>query len=469
MYKMLDAKILDKNAEYLGLNLEKFMDNAGIAVANTVLSMNADKILVVCGSGNNGGDGYVSAIHLKKIGKKVDILKVKEPKSPLCIKKYNDAISNNINFVEDPDFSQYDVIVDAMLGIGISKTPEEPYKTIIEKMNRYGKKIVSVDVPTGIGTSLQVNPHITVTMQFMKEEMNKENSGEIIVADVGFPKEVIEMIGPGDFLAYKENASSSHKGENGVLIAIAGSIEYYGAPIYMVKGALRTGVDLVFLFSPSKIHNYISSATYDIILRKSGENYIEYTNEMDDLITNKSTAISLGCGIGKNEKSLESSIKIIERALKIKKPIVIDADALYAVSNFDDFSRNAVITPHRGEFKKLFSLDPDENNVVKVAKKYSLVILLKGPIDIVTDGEIVKKNREFHHPSMTRGGTGDILTGVVGGLLSRGIDPLHSASLGSFISGSAGKITYEEKGNSYYTSEILKNIPKIFKKYYNNF
>ncbi|MEM4110056.1 MAG: NAD(P)H-hydrate epimerase, partial [Thermoplasmata archaeon] len=191
---MLDARILDKNAEYLGLNLEKFMDNAGIAVANTVLSMNADKILVVCGSGNNGGDGYVSAIHLKKIGKKVDILKVKEPKSPLCIKKYNDAISNNINFVEDPDFSQYDVIVDAMLGIGISKTPEEPYKTIIEKMNRYGKKIVSVDVPTGIGTSLQVNPHITVTMQFMKEEMNKENSGEIIVADVGFPKEVIEMI-----------------------------------------------------------------------------------------------------------------------------------------------------------------------------------------------------------------------------------------------------------------------------------
>ncbi len=465
MFGMLDARILDKNAEYSGLNMEKLMENAGEAVAKSVVSMNPKKVLVVCGSGNNGGDGYVAAINMKKMGINVDILKVKDPKSELCIKKYNEAILNGVKIVKEPDFSEYDIIVDAMLGIGITETPQEPYASIIKKLNSSGKKIVSVDVPTGIGTPIQIRPHITVTMQFKKKEMTNENSGEIIVADVGFPKEIVEMIGPGDFLAYRENLPSSHKGDNGILVAIGGSIEYYGAPIYMAKGALRTGIDLLYLFAPNSIHYYISAATNDIILRKSGKDYIEFTSELEEFILTKASAIALGCGIGKNEITLENSTKIIDAALRSNKPFVVDADALYAIKNFDDFKGMGVITPHRGEFKKLFFMDPDEENVLKMAKKYSLVILLKGPVDIVSDGDVVKKNREFHHQSMTRGGTGDILTGVVGGLLARGIDPLHSASLGSFISGSAGKITYEEKNNSYYTSEILENIPEVFKKY----
>lgn len=465
MYTMLDAKILDRNAEYIGLDMEKMMENAGRAVAETVFSLKPRNVLVVCGSGNNGGDGYVAAINLKKLGIPVDIYPVKEPKSILCIKKYNEAKEYGLNFVDHLDPSGYDVIVDAMLGVGIERDPDEPYRKAIWKINESGKRVVSVDVPTGIGTNVFIKPEITVTMQFKKKEMNEKNSGKIVVVDVGFPREIMEMVGPGDFAAYKLNTNESHKGDNGVLMGVAGSAEYYGAPVYMAKGALRMGIDLLFLFSPASVHGHISSSTHDIILRKSGEFFIEYTKEMEKILDEKAAAVAIGCGIGKNENSIETSTKIIEESLRKGKGVVIDADALYAVQNFDDFRGNAVITPHRGEFKRTFSVEPDEDNVVKMAKKYNLVILLKGPVDIISDGDVLKKNREFHHPSMTRGGTGDVLTGAVAGLLSRGIDPLHSASLGSFIVGSAGKMAFEELSNSYFTSEMVDMIPRVFKKF----
>jgi yjeF N-terminal region len=162
MYCLIDARILDKNAEYLGLNMEKLMENAGKAVADVVLSLKPKNVLVVCGSGNNGGDGYVTAINLKKNGVNVDVYMAKMPKSQLCIKKYNEAKEEGANIVNFFDPSKYDVIVDAMLGIGIEKDPEEPYRSLIEKINVSGKTIVSVDVPTGIGTNVSIKPDITV-------------------------------------------------------------------------------------------------------------------------------------------------------------------------------------------------------------------------------------------------------------------------------------------------------------------
>ncbi|PMP75046.1 MAG: bifunctional ADP-dependent NAD(P)H-hydrate dehydratase/NAD(P)H-hydrate epimerase [Aciduliprofundum sp.] len=465
MYSLIDARILDRNAEYSGINMENLMENAGKAVAETVLSLNPERVLVVCGSGNNGGDGYTAAIYLKRKGINVDVYPVKAPKSALCMKKSEEALKEGVSIVNSLDPLQYDIIIDAMLGIGIERDPDEPYRSAIERINGSGKKVVSIDIPTGLGTNIQVKPAITVTMQFMKKEMNEKNSGKIIVADVGFPRDIIEMVGPGEFLIYRFNRPDSHKGENGILAGIAGSVDYYGAPLYMAKGALRMGIDLLFLFSPYSIHHHISASTHDIILRKSGENYIEFNDDLMRVIEEKATAVALGCGIGKNESSMEASLKIIEESLKKGKPMVIDADALDNVKNFNDFKGLAVITPHRGEFKRIFSMEPEEENVMRMAKKYNLIILLKGSVDIISDGELVKKNFTFHHPSMTRGGTGDVLTGAVGGLLSRGIDPFHSATLASFIVGSAGKLAFDEFSNAYFTSEMIDMIPHVFKKF----
>jgi len=463
MYKIIDARILDKNAEFFGIEMEKLMDNAGNAVFNEVLKLHPNKVLVLAGSGNNGGDGYTASILLMKKGVEVHAFPVKMPETILCRKKYEEALKSGLKIDTELNFN-YDVIIDAMLGIGIASEPREPYKSVIESLNNSGKFVVSVDVPSGFPTKIAVKPSITVTMQFIKEGMTEENSGKIIVADVGFPKEVIEAVGPGDFLVYRKNNDQSHKGENGIVVAIGGSYLYYGAPIYMAKGAMRMGIDLVYLFAPESIHCFVSNF-HDMILRRSGYNFIEFNDELKNIIEEKDITMAIGPGITKSREALENARRIIEYALDVGRNIVIDADALSVINESSDLKGLAVITPHRGEFKQTFNLEPSEENVKYIAKKIKATILLKGPVDIISDGDLVKKNKDFHHPSMTKGGTGDLLTGSVAGLLSKHIDPFHAASLASFIVGMAGKITFEEKSYAYYTSEILDNIPKIFKEY----
>jgi len=465
MFDLIDAKILDKNAEFFGYDMEYFMNNAGKAVADAVMKEKPNNVLVVCGSGNNGGDGYTTAIILKKNNFNVKILMVKEPETQLCKKKYDESLKEGMEILKDANFDDYDVIVDAMLGIGITGVPRSPYKEFIEKLNASKSKIISVDVPSGFPSPLQVRADITVTMQIPKKGMDEKNSGKIVVADVGFPKELIEKVGPGDMLSYKKNEKESHKGQNGVLVAIGGSINYYGAPLYMVKSSLRMGIDLVYLFAPESIHPYIASNTQDIILKRSGFNYIEFNEELKNYILEKADAVLLGPGVSKTREVLENSRKIIDFSLRNNKKIVVDGDALSVIPDFNDFKNLCVITPHRGEFKNIFNLDPNEENAMKMAKKYNLVILLKGPVDIITDGENVRKNVEFHHESMTRGGTGDVLSGSLAGLIAKGIDPFHAARLASFIVGYTGLLTFQEKSYSYYTSEIIDNIPAVFKKF----
>ncbi|MDP8011400.1 MAG: NAD(P)H-hydrate dehydratase [Thermoplasmata archaeon] len=466
MFKIIDARILDKNAEYFGIEMEKLMDNAGNAVAKETLKLNPKKVLVLAGNGNNGGDGYTASISLLKNGVDVHAYKVKEPESPLCKKKFQIAKENGLKVDEKLNFD-YDVIIDAMLGIGITNEPKEPYRSVIESLNSAGKFVISVDVPSGFPTNVSVKPSITVTMQFIKEGMNETNCGKIIVADVGFPVEIIESVGPGEFLAYNKNLPESHKGDNGIILAIGGSHLFYGAPLYMAKAASRMGPDLVFLFAPESIHAYLSGFQ-DMILRKCGYNFIEFNEEIKHLIEERDVTVSIGPGITKSREALENARKIIDFTIKTGRYIVIDADALQAIDENSDLNGQAVITPHRGEFKQTFNLDPSEENVRYIAKKINATVLLKGPIDIISDGEIIKKNKDFHHASMTRGGTGDILTGSVAGLMSKHIDPFHAAALASFIVGMAGKKTFHDKSYSYFTSEIIDNIPEIFKQFLGN-
>ena len=461
MYTLIDSRILDVNAEVLGVNMETLMDNAGNAVADFVLSLNPKRVLVACGSGNNGGDGYTAAARLLKHGIEVYVNPVLPPASELCKKKYESFLKAGGKIDESGDFGKFDVVVDALLGVGISGTPREPYSSYIRRLNESGARIISVDVPSGLSTEIAVRPQYTVTMQFQKDLMNRSNSGIITVADVGFPKDALEMIGPGDLLALPESERSSHKGDNGICVIVGGSNEYFGAPIYVAKSALRMGPDLVILFAPEKIHQLIGSNLQDIILHKSGMEKIEFNYDLMKTIKERADSIAIGPGISKRKGATEEAAKIIDYSLSLNKKIVIDADALLAVESVDDFRGNVVLTPHRGEFSSLFHMEPNEDNARKVAGKINAVILLKGETDIVTDGEILKKNRSYHHQSMTRGGTGDLITGAVAGLLSRKVDPLHSAFLASYLVGYAGLIAFRSKDYGYMTSEIADIIPEI--------
>ncbi len=461
MFKLIDSKILDINAEKSGIDMEKLMNSAGGAVADFVMSIKPRNILTICGSGNNGGDGYTASILLHRAGMKVSVLPVKEPETFLAKKKFKEYREAGGNIVYNPRLDEYDVIIDAMLGIGITGTPKEPYASMIQKINNARTRIVSVDIPSGFPSAIAVKPDYTVTMQFIKEGMDESKCGKIIVADVGFPTEVIEMIGPGDMLAFPVNGKISHKGDNGIVVIVSGSIDYYGAPLYVSKSALRMGPDMVFLFAPLKIHDHVTSHIQDIMIRKSGMDYIEFNYEMKKMISERASAVAIGPGISRNQDATENATKIIENTLLSGKKIVIDADALAAISGLEDFKGLAVLTPHRGEFKSTFNLEPNDENAKKIAQKLNATLLLKGPVDIVTDGSILKRNRNYHHESMTRGGTGDLITGATAGLLSKGLDTLHSAFLSSYIIGSAGLTAFKRMGYSYLTSEIIDIIPDI--------
>ncbi|MEM0133885.1 MAG: NAD(P)H-hydrate dehydratase [Thermoplasmatales archaeon] len=461
MYTILDSRILDANAEASGVEMEELMNNAGRAVAKLVISLKPKRVLVVCGGGNNGGDGYTAASILMKKGVSVSCFPVTPPSSELCKKKYRAFLRNKGKLVHSLKDGEYDVIVDALLGVGISGPPREPYSSTIDFVNTSRAKIVSVDVPSGFPFGHLVKPQYTVTMQFEKEGMTRSNCGKVIVADVGFPKEVIEMIGPGDMISFPTSLRDSHKGENGICVMVGGSERYFGAPLYMAESALRMGPDLVNLFAPTAIHGYIASNCQGIILRKSGTREIEFNYELMKMLKERADSLAIGPGIFKSEKVLDEAAKIIDFTLSLKKGMVIDADALQASKSIDDFNGMAVLTPHRGEFRSVFGLDPTEENVKRMARKINAVILVKGEVDIVTDGEILKRNVSFHHRSMTRGGTGDVVTGAIAGLISRKVDTLHSAFLGSYIVGQAGLNTFRKMGDGYLVSDLINQIPDV--------
>ncbi|MEM0312389.1 MAG: NAD(P)H-hydrate dehydratase [Thermoplasmatales archaeon] len=464
MLSLLDSRILDLNAAAEGLDLENIMEKAGESVAKFVYSLKPSNVLVVCGSGNNGGDGYVTARLLRSMGINVGVYQASHPSTELCKKKHDQYLAEGGVIADEIDFDGIDVIVDALLGVGISGEPREPYLGLIKKINSSGKTVVSVDVPSGFPSKTQVKADYTVTMQFPKEGMNDENSGKIIVVDVGFPRDIVEIIGPGDMLAFPESSKESHKGQNGISIIVSGSSEYFGAPIYVSKAALRMGVDLVFLFTPEKIHQFVACNAPDVILRKSGKERIEFNYSLMKTIEDRDASVAIGPGITKEASVMKEAYEIISYALSQGRKVVIDADALPVAKAIKDFGGNAVLTPHRGEFRTTFQLEPTEENVIKTAEKINAVILLKGPVDIVTDGEVVKRNVKFHHQSMTKGGTGDLITGSVAGLLSRGVDPLHASFLASYIIGSAGLESFNRHGYSYFTSDILDLIPYIITK-----
>ncbi|MCL5874486.1 MAG: NAD(P)H-hydrate dehydratase [Candidatus Thermoplasmatota archaeon] len=461
MHTVLDSRILDANAEASGTRMEGLMDNAGSAVAKLVGSLRPNKILIVCGSGNNGGDGYTAASLLKKEGFSVECLPVVPPASELCRKKYGTYLRQKGKIARSVKKGEYDIVVDALLGVGISGPPREPYSSAIDLVNGYGATIVSVDVPSGFPSDHSVKPAYTVTMQFKKQGMSKSNSGNLLVADVGFPRETIDMIGPGDLMAFPTSSSNSHKGENGICVMVGGSEKFFGAPLYMAESALRMGPDLVDLFTPSCIHEYVASNCQGVILKKSGITNIEFNYELMKILRERADSLAIGPGISRSEVALDEASKIIDFTLSLGKSMVIDADALEASLSMDDFKGTAVLTPHRGEFRSTFGLDPTEENAKRVAKRINAVLFVKGEIDFVTDGETLKKNRSYHHQSMTRGGTGDVVTGAVAGLLSRKVDALHSAFLASYIVGQAGLNAFKRMGDGYLISDLIDTIPEV--------
>ncbi|WP_297090444.1 NAD(P)H-hydrate dehydratase [Thermococcus sp.] len=467
-----DVYIWDINAKWLGISPYQLMENAGAGVARTIEERFGKglKVAVFSGTGNNGGDGFVVARHLSfendvtlfLVGDEAKI-RSEEARHNWDILKALDFVKIRVlkdsAYIEPLDLSAYDVIVDALLGAGTKGEPREPIRSAIEKINEYaGKaKIVSVDLPSGYPSAVHVRADFAVTFQWDKEEYG---GFERVIAKIGYPKELYYLVGPGD-AKFALRKRGEHKGQNGKLLVIGGSEDYFGAP-YLASKAASYLVDLVYLAMPEYSARRISDP--DLILRPVGERNLapEHVPELLRL-AEKVDAVVIGPGIGPRE---ETKAFVREFVKRCEKPLVIDADGLKAVA--EDLSvlkgKTFVLTPHAGEFKLLFgvksagSLTEKAELVMQKAQKIGGVILLKGAYDIISDGKTWKYNRTGNR-GMTTGGTGDVLAGLVGALLALGNEPLRSASVGAFLNGLAGDMVKEELGENFTALEVAKKVP----------
>ena len=485
-----EMRALETNAEYYGVSLLQLMETAGRNVAEEIAARFQPKkarVAIFCGSGGNGGDGFVAARYLTCLGFKVEVIlagKASDITSESAKKNWValQPLRNIIPLTEVKDSAlipevKADVIVDALLGIGLKGKLRPPIVQLVEKINSTDAFRVAVDVPTGIdsdsgevlGTAVKAN--LTVTFYKAKPGLvrAKEHSGEIVVKNIGLPSELERFTGPGDVkLAVKPRRPEAHKGTFGRLLVIGGSDVFSGAPALSAMAALRTGVDIVTVAAPEKTATAISSMSPALITIKLKGKHLNSGNlfSLEEQLE-LATVVVLGPGLGLHSETKEATQQIIEQLEGKGTPLLLDADGLKAFAKFKrKVELPMVLTPHAREYEILTGNKlPDDvegraEKVQKSARELGATILLKGPVDVISDGEQTKFNFTGN-PGMTVGGTGDVLSGIVGGLLAMGVDSFRAAAAGAFINGAAGDFVAAEKGYHMIPTDLLEYIPKV--------
>jgi NAD(P)H-hydrate epimerase len=459
------------NSGYLGVPVSELMENAGrglfLALNKRFKKLKGKTIAVYCGTGNNGGDGFVMAGHLAKAGADVSIIFLgKSPGTPEARASFEKVRA----LVKDKPPKSPDIIIDAILGTGIKGTLREPVRSAVRSINRSRAFKLSVDMPTGLdpqtGRGSAVRPDLVVALHRAKKGLEPFKTQ---VVDIGMPKEVDTHVGPGDVIINLKRGERSRKGQNGKVLVVGGSDLYHGAPILAGLGAHNSGADLVFMYVPEGNFDVTRSASAGFIVRKYSGDYLtpgaagrilEFSKMCDSLV--------IGPGLGVRQETKDAVIRILE---KIKIPTVIDADAIRAVAGSPAVLKkiNAVVTPHTREFADLTKkkLPKTEKNRIKLVKKeaksLSSVILLKSPTDIIASPGGVKLNTTGN-PGMTVGGTGDVLSGVAAGLISQGITPFDSACCAVFVLGAAGDEISRWKGHAYTAEDVVGEISNTIKR-----
>jgi hydroxyethylthiazole kinase-like uncharacterized protein yjeF len=485
-----EMKVLDINAEYYGISRLQLMENAGrnvaVEIAGRYKAKDA-KVAIFCGLGGNGGDGFVAARHLACLGFNVDVFLAGKSFQIIdeAAKKNWEALeqlrtSVPLHEIYDstliPNFKA-EVIVDALLGTGLKGPPRPPMLQLIERINEAEGFRVAVDVPSGIdsdsGKILGNAVKADLTITFHKAKLGlakaKKHAGEVVVRHIGVPEEIEGFTGPGDVIAVVEaRPAESHKGDFGRLLVVGGSETYSGAPALAALAALRTGVDLAVVAAPQETAYAIASMSPDLITVKLDGNQLSRGNlsavrrELE-----KATAVVIGPGLGQHKETQEASNEIVKLAEVRKIPMLLDADGLKAFATVKRrLESPAVLTPHVGEYEiltgtKLPTQVGERTEFIwRTAQDLNAVVLLKSHVDIVSDGYKTKLNFTGN-PGMTVGGTGDVLSGIVGALLARGVAPFEAAAAGAFINGAAGDFVASEKGHHMTASDLLDWIPKM--------
>ena len=477
---------VELNAQWLGVSTTVMMENAGRAVAWEVAKRfpRGSRVVVLAGTSGNGGDALVAARHLAGLGFQVEALLVGDPRGitredTLGNLEAVQAMEATVELRVVRDGSQApeldcDVVVDGLLGINLRGPLRPPHRQVVEAVNRSKAFVVSVDLPTGVEADtgaihgVAARSDLAVTFHKPKPCYREapQITGELVVAPVGIPPEAEEFTGPGDvFLVNPPRPLDSHKGMAGVLLVVGGSHTYSGAPALASLAAYRAGVDLVYTAVPESAAQAAASFSPSIIAVKlPGRELAPQSLAALEPFLERATAVALGPGLGRSKGVEEAVAEMVALVAERRKPLVVDADALKALSGVE-LGGETVLTPHAGEFKALTGEAPPEGwrergrAVEKAARELGATILLKGRVDVVSDGDRTRFNWTGN-PGMTVGGTGDVLTGVTGAYLSKGFEAFQSACAAAFLNGLAGDLAAAELGHHLVAEDLLSRIPE---------
>lgn len=484
-----EMRALETNAEYFGLSRLQLMENAGRSVADQI-SMRfkpPKRIIIFCGLGGNGGDGFVAARHLLERGFSVEVVLAGTPseisdKEALTNWNILKTLRSSLNIHEIYDSSlitdlKGDIVIDALLGTGLKTSPRPPISQLIAQVNSMKAFLVAVDVPSGIncdtGEALgnAIKADLTITFHRMKAGLKKAGkyTGRVLVAPIGVPEQIGQLAGPGDVQKItRSRSSTAHKGDFGRVLVIGGSEVFSGAPALVASAAYRASVDLVYTAAPAKTAHDISAMSADLITIKLDSDHLSQRN-VSALAPylDKSTAVAIGPGLGLHKETKAFVKEMLELVEKQRIPLLLDADALKALAEFKHKLKSpAVLTPHEGEYAILTGhklpddLEEKVPDVKRTASELGAVILLKGHTDIISDGKRWKFNLTGN-PGMTVGGTGDVLSGIVAALLAQRVSPFDAAVAGAFVNGAAGDFVASTKGFHMVATDLLEWIPKV--------
>lgn len=480
--------------ENIGIPSLVLMENAALKVLKNIELKNQDSFTIVCGSGNNGGDGLALARHLFVLGKEFEIFIIGsyDKLSKDCAANYDMLLNMNleVKFIQEGkdliglerSIKKSKIVIDAVFGTGLSREVKGIYKNVISIINRNAFYTISIDTPSGLNTDTGeilgccVKAEKTISFQLYKKGfLNYEAekyTGQIIVENIGIPDFAIEKICLNDHLLCKEDIIKLiprrekylHKGDFGRTAIVAGSIGFTGAAFIATEAAVKTGAGLVTLCCSEKIQNILSEKLVEAMT-------ISFKNK-DKLneVLKKSDVIAVGPGLGNNEGTLKIVTDIIRY---INCPIVIDADAINVLKDNIDIlkekNNKIILTPHLGEMSRItgIAIEKIQKNKLEIAKQfakeYNIILILKGYNTVITDGDKLMVNTTGNS-AMASGGMGDCLTGIIAALISQGFDSFEAAYVGAYIHGYCGdKLSKERFCVS--ASDVFKEIPFVLKEF----
>lgn len=478
----IEKKAIESGSTYLGL-----MEKAGGSVAEKAAEIiNAEKlrnVVILCGKGNNGGDGFVAARFLSSEDCNITVILADgEPKTadaklnfdlmPQNVKTIS-YISEKQNCIDS--IKNADILLDAIYGIGFKGALKPEMHELSGYYNGNEKAVkIAVDLPSGIvcdtGEIINgcFNADYTVTFTLLKPlhilYPSMDFCGEVSVEDVGIPKQILDqcsyiMKTTDEYISenpFSKRKKSAHKGTNGTLFALCGSYGMAGAAVLSGSAALRTGVGLLRMAVPKSIYELVSSKLTEAVFMPLEQNddgtvSIEEYNKILYDVLEKSNALLIGCGLGMNDDLSDLVSLLIENSTK---PVVLDADGINAVCMNINVLKKAnapvILTPHPGEMARLIMSDTktvqsDRYNTAKnFAEEYGVTVVLKGANTLVAtpDGKVYVNLTGNN--GMARGGSGDVLAGMIASFLAQGMSAEKAAVFGVYYHGLAGDLCAEK-------------------------